>query len=300
MNCALLQAGDIQTIVGDASRNGVGGQQYCGLWSLTSKHRQFNAFGNSFAGLIPGEIRGKSPTLEVIDDRTTVLARAADESYPVDVRAEYTVNAPYYVDHTLTFVDEQDLRRDGCDFRETSWCCYMNCPDDPRLHFLSGGQWHRYISPSHGVASNIAPGYIPEHGIEDWPVKSDWRKQRLNDRPFHWDRCDFRFDEPFYYGRLANMVMILVFDTPRWLRFFCSPSGGGTSLIPDQACPAWDFEWVIPQSDYEVGKEYSFRVRLIYKRFISDDDVLEEYRKVQAELGFKRIPDNKPDAGDGK
>ena len=62
-HCEMLQAGEIQAIVGDASRNGVGGQQYCGLWSLTSKHRIFNAFGNSYAGLIPGEIRGNSPTL---------------------------------------------------------------------------------------------------------------------------------------------------------------------------------------------------------------------------------------------
>ncbi len=46
-HCQLLQAGDIQAIVGDASRDGVGGPQYCGLWSLTSRHRAFNAFGNS-------------------------------------------------------------------------------------------------------------------------------------------------------------------------------------------------------------------------------------------------------------
>jgi hypothetical protein len=227
-----------------------------------------------------------------VDDTTAVLARAADESHPVDVRAEYTVNAPYYVDHILTFMDKQDVRGDGCGFRETSWCCYMNCPDDPRLHFLSGGQWHRYISPSHGVGSNIAPGYIPERELEDWPLKSDWREQRLNDRPFHWDRYDRRFDEPFYFGRLGNMVMILIFDRPKGLRFFCSPTGGGSSLVPGQSCPAWDFEWVIPEAEYRIGKEYSLRVRLVYKPFVSEHDVLEEYRMAQAELGFERIPDN--------
>ena len=52
-HCQLLQAGEIQAVVGDASRDGVGGTQYCGVWSLTSKHRQFNAFGNSYAGLLP-------------------------------------------------------------------------------------------------------------------------------------------------------------------------------------------------------------------------------------------------------
>ena len=291
MHCALIQAGEIQAIVGDASRDGVGGRQYCGLWSLTSKHRQFNAFGNSYAGLLPGALRGKSPILQVVDEATCVLSRAADESYPVDVRAEYSVREPCYVDHTLSFVDNKDVRKKGCSFREVSWCCYMNCPDDLRLHFISAGQWHHYNSPAHGVASNIAPSYIAEGELEDWPLKSDWRSERRDDRPFHWDRYERRFDQPFYYGRLGAMAMVLVFDTPRWLRFFCSPSGGGSSLVPGLKCPAWDFEWVIPEADYEVGREYSLRVRLIYKRLVSADDVLAEYRRSQAELGFERAPD---------
>jgi hypothetical protein len=291
MHCALIQAGEIQAVVGDASRDGVGGRQYCGLWSLTSKYRPFNAFGNSYAGLLPGPLRGKSPTLQVVDETTCVLSREADGVYPADVCSEYTVREPCYVDHSLSFVDTKDTRRAGCGFREVSWCCYMNCPEDPRLHFISGRQWHHYISPAHGVASNIAPSYLAESELEDWPIKSDWRKERRNDRPFSWDRYERRFDQPFYYGRLGEMAMILVFDTPRWLRFYCSPSGGGSSLVPGRKCPAWDFEWVIPEADYEVGKEYSLRVRLIYKRFVSADDVLAEYRRSQAELGFERPPD---------
>ena len=287
-HCALLQTDEIQVIVGDASRNGVGGQQYCGLWSLTSKHRQFNAFGNSFAGLISGEIRRKSPILKIVDNKTCTLSRKADKLYPVDVCTEYKVSAPYYIDHSLTFADREDVR-EGCDFREVSWCSYMNCPDDSRLHFLSNSQWNRYISPKHGVEANIAPAYIPEHELEDWPVKSDWSKQALNDRPFHWNRCNYKFSQPFYYGRMGNMVMILIFDTPRWLRFFCSPTGGSRSLIANQTCPAWDFEWVIPKSDYKIGKEFCFRTRLVYKQFVSDNDVLEEVHKAQTELGFEKI-----------
>jgi hypothetical protein len=166
----------------------------------------------------------------------------------------------------------------------------MNCPEDPCLHFLSGGQWHRYISPAHGVACNIAPAYVAHADLEEWPIQSDWRKERLNDRPFHWDRYEHRFDQPFYYGRLGNMALILVFDTPKWLRFFCSPSGGGDSLLPGRTCPAWDFEWVIPASEYRVGREYAFRLRLVYKPYVSDEDVLEECRRTQDELGFEKAP----------
>ena len=289
-HCAMLQTNEIQTVVGDASRDGVGGQNYCGLWSLTSKHRRFNAFGNSFAGLIPGEIRGKSPVLEVVDDTTAALVRTADESHPVDVRATYSVQAPCYVDHILTLTDQTDRRQQGCSFREVSWCCYMNCPEGPRLHFLSNGEWCRYISPRHSVQANIAPSYVLDAQLEQWPLKGEWREGHEDSRPFHWDRHGRTFDEPFYFGRLGDMVMILVFDTPKWLRFFCSPSGGGASLILGQECPAWDFEWVIPEQDYQVGRSYTFNMRLVYKRFVSGEDVLEEFRRTQEELGFEQGP----------
>lgn len=287
-HCALLQTDEIQAIVGDASRDGVGGRQYCGLWSLTSKHRPFNAFGNSYAGLLPGEIRGKSPHLERIDDSTCVLSHLASDSYPVDARAEYRLRPPYYIDHTLTVTDRKDVRKAPCRFREVSWCCYMNSPEDSHLHFLSEDEWFAYISPEHGIDSNIAPSYVPNDQLEMWPA----REKTPDGKwwvPFHWDRIERRFDEPFYYGRLGNMVMILIFDDPRRLRFYCSPSGGGGSLLPGQSCPAWDFEWVIPGSEYQVGKEYRFRVRLIYKPFVSDDDVLQEFHKAQSDLGFEQV-----------
>lgn len=299
MHCELLQTRELQVIIGNTARNGVGGRQYCGVWSLTSKHWPFNAFGNSYAGLI-GESRGRQPSLSMPDGRTCVLSQKADdhavpvgatEEYPVEVQETFRAAEPYYLDYTLSFVDKKDVRGyrfKGYRLRETAGCCYMNSPADPRLHFLSGGEWHRYISPAHGVAASIAPSYISDETLEDWPVKSDWHKKPLGDRPFYWDRYKHRFDEPFYYGRLGPMALILVFDQPQQLRFFCSPNGGGNSLVPGQACPAWDYMWVIPASEYAVGKKYTFRLRMIYKKFLSDDDVMEEYRKAQAELGFER------------
>lgn len=278
-HCEMLQAGEIQAVVGDAARNGVGGPQYCGLWSLTSQHRVFNAFGNSYAGLIPGEIRGKAPVLEAVDEQCVRLRHAPSATRPVAAVAEYRVAAPYYVDHTLTICDEKDVRHPQCDFREVSWCCYMNCPADPRLHFRSGGTWVSYLSPKHGEAANLAPAYVPNAELERWPART-----AAEPGYFHWDRAALRFDDPFYYGRVGEMVLILIFrDHPRWLRFFCSPSGGGGSLFAGQTCPAWDFEWVVPAAAYAVGREYRFRLRLVYKRFVSNDDVLAEVAKAREE-----------------
>ena len=281
LHCQLIQAGDIQAVIGDASRDGMGGTQYCGVWSLTSKHRAFNAFGNSYAGLLPGPLRGRAPTLAVIDDNTVALSRQADGTRASETRATYRIAPPNIIDHTLEFRDCADLRGAGCDFREVSWCSYMNSPEDIRLHFLSGGDWRSYNSPEHGVASNIAPAYLTEDELERWPERTP--------HPFHWGRCDFGFDQPFYYGRQGAMVLIFIFDTPRWLRFFCSPSGGGPSVLAGLTSPAWDFEWVIPAADYEVGRTYSLRTRLVYKPFVSNDDVLAEYERAVAELGFETV-----------
>ena len=277
-HCHLIQAGDLQAVVGDASRDGAGGPQYCGLWSLTSQHRVFNAFGNAYAGLLPGELRGKAPVLEAIDGTTAALRRDADDQRPSSARALYRAVAPHTIEHELTVRDEADLRPPGCDFREVSWCCYMNCPEDPRIHFRSGGDWQRYISPRHGVHSNVAPAGLDADALEAFPA------DRGPERPFHWDRAPFRFDEPFYYGRLGSMLLLLVFSQPRWLRFFCSPSGGGGAMVPGRTCPAWDFEWVIPTGDYAPGRDYTFRVHLVYKRFVSDDDVLAEVARARAAL----------------
>lgn len=283
----MIQAGELQAIIGNAARNGVGGTQYCGVWSLCNRQRPFNVFGNAFAGLIPDEIRGLGPLLQVIDDQKAVLHRAADARRPVDVTATYQLRPPYYLDHCMTIIDRESMVKPEYPWREAAWCSYINCPEDSRLHYLSRGEWHRYISPSHGVACNIPPAFLSQKDLERWPVP-----ELRNGLPypfFHTGHYDHGFDQPFYYGRVGAMVLIHVFDQPRRLRFFCSPSGGGRSLLPAHTCPAWDFLWLIPAAEYAVNREYTFRMRLIYKQFVSDEDVLDEVRRSQADLNFETL-----------
>lgn len=288
-HCALIQTGEIQAVVGDAARDGIGGPQYCGLWSLASIHRPFNAFGNAYAGLLPGEIRGKAPRLEIVNDSTVALTRDADEKYPSHCRATYEVRSPNVILHTLAIRDERSMlvRGTATPFREVSWCSYMNSPEDSRLNFLSGGQWMRYIPPKHGVGSNIAPSYITPEQLEKLPAQHDTPNGYRE--PFHYDRIRETFDQPFYFGRLGHMMALYVFDQPRWLRFFVSPSGGGSSILPGKSCPAWDFHYLIPEKEYRVGGEYTFRVALVYKLFVSDEDALQTARDTQNTFGFERV-----------
>jgi hypothetical protein len=285
MHCALIQSEELQAIVGDCSRNAAGGTQYCGLWSLTSRERVFNCFGNSFAGLLPGELRGRGGVrLEMIDERSAALAKAATDQDPTEARATYRFVGPNVLEHTLTIRDTRSRLAADLGYREVSWCSYMNSPEDIRLHFLSAGQMTAYISPEHGLGSRLAPSYIPEAQIEKTPPQDEKRQ------PFHVHWASLKFDAPFYYGRLGHMVLLYVFDNANDLRFFCSPSGGGGSLLPGQSCPAWDFLWIVPAAKYEVGREYTFRLRLVYKPYVSDDDVLAEVTRVRAEMEAAPLP----------
>jgi len=279
-HCQLLRAGEIEAIIGDGSR----ARNHPGIWLLTSEHRPFNVFHNRSAAMLGGGLRNRNPVLERIDETSCVLKKEATEDDPSVIRAVYRILAPYYLDYEHTIKDTENRIPQGLSFRSVGWANYTSSPDDLRIHFLSNGEWFRWAPEHHGgPGSSIAPGYIPDEELEVWP-------EDYPDPSFWWyKRHERRFDEPFFYGRFGDMVLIWVFDTPRWLRFFLSPEGGGRSLIPGKTSTAWDFEYIIPEKDYRVGKEYTFRVRLIYKKYEGDEDVLREVRKAQEELGFEKV-----------
>ncbi|MFC1544631.1 hypothetical protein ACFL4X_00550 [Gemmatimonadota bacterium] len=287
MHCQLIRAGEIEAIVGDGS----GLRTRPGLWTMSSIKHHFSIFKNMSSGMLTGEFRGKADTkLEYVDDSTSVLKREPTDDYPVKATMVIRARSPYYLDTELTIRDAIDLSTDKNllgenpflgDERQVSYNCYVNSPDDTRIHFLSGGQWERFIPSVHsGPGSSIAPAYLNDSELEVWPESDDPR--------FHWyQRYEKRFDRPFYYGRFGKMVLILVFDKPRWLRFYISPTGAGASLIPGQQSPAWDFEWLIPRKDYRPNQDYLFRTCLVYKQFESDEDVIREVDKVQRDLGYE-------------
>ena len=67
------------------------------------------------------------------------------------------------------------------------------------------------------------------------------------------------------------MVLAYLFDAEEIIRFSQSPTGGG------EFNPAWDFQYIIPSP--QVGKKYSFNARMIFKPFISNDDITNEFKK---------------------
>jgi hypothetical protein len=94
---------------------------------------------------------------------------------------------------------------------------------------------------------------------------------RLN----HWVYDYPRFTRPFYYGLAGGgMVYMLMFDRS------CTPEDEiRFSLFKFKLKrfprPAWDFEYVV--HPVQEDKDYGFRGRAVWKRFISPEDCLREY-----------------------
>jgi hypothetical protein len=80
---------------------------------------------------------------------------------------------------------------------------------------------------------------------------------------------EYRYGAPYFFGRYEEMVLAFLFDSEEVIRFSQSPTGGG------KLNPAWDFQYLIPAP--KIGKIYSFNVRMVYKPFISERDIVDEY-----------------------
>ena len=94
---------------------------------------------------------------------------------------------------------------------------------------------------------------------------------KLNSWSYPWPR----FTKPFYYGRAAKgMVFLLMFNKAHTeedeIRFSLFKF-----KLPRFPRPAWDFQYVLRK--LERGKEYGFKARLVWKKFVSPEDCLKEY-----------------------
>ena len=119
-------------------------------------------------------------------------------------------------------------------------------------------RWIRGVTPSHGT--------LPTH------VASNDRRRFEHDDDFPltlaFNRSNYRYSEPWYYGVSHGMVFVQVFRPQDEIRLTQSPSGGG------QGNPAWDFQWFI--ENYQVGQRYQMVMRAVYLPFKSHEQIENE------------------------
>ena len=273
-----VDGGDIFCMIGGNSPHGAdlasGGMAWPGIWSLTSRHDIHSAFVNAFAGMTFSVLRHTDPPVPVqrLDSLRVALeccdppvwAGGLPPPTPIHLhsRAVYTVRPPHTVDMETVVTPTAPVG--GV---MLAWASYMNGPADSDIFIRHAGRWVRAHSPRHGVDATYAPASLSS--IQDDLRHFSAEERRTN---FVLGYSTQRFDEPVFCGFVRNMVAIFLFDRAAEMRITISPDGGGNSIIPGRANPAWDWWTYRPAMPAGVPRRY--RQRLVYKPWTNETDAL--------------------------
>jgi hypothetical protein len=212
------------------------------------------------------------------DGRSVLLVRdRKDCPWAISSTLQYTVIEPHSIDFEFrcTLHDPALFGRRG--YAILFFAHYMNDVAEVPIHFRgvdrpgAAEQW---------IAVDAPPGHA------DWNQGGTYRSRPAADLHYDvdlkfrlnsWSYDYPRFTRPFFYGRAANgMVFILMFD-----KLYTAEDEIRFSLFKFKLArhprPAWDFQYVIRQ--IEAQKQYGFRGRLVWKRFVSAEDCLREYMR---------------------
>ena len=213
-----------------------------------------------------------------LSETSAVLVRRREDC-PWDISStlKYTLTEPHAIDFEFRCTPYDPVRFGSRGYAIFFFANYMNDVIDPALHFrgveAAGGEekWIAGDAPQQHPDWNKGGTYRASNSAPtDYDADSNFR---LNS----WSYDYPRFTRPFYYGRAArDMVLMLMFD-----RSHSEVDEVRFSLfkfkLPAKPRPAWDFQYVIHR--VEAGREYGFRGRLVWKKWVSEPDCLQEYER---------------------
>jgi hypothetical protein len=199
------------------------------------------------------------------------LRQEGTEHWPLRSRLVYEVKGDA-IDFTYTGTPLADQwKKHG--YIGVFFASYLKAPEDMSIQFIGRSRpgrgddhprWIKHLPEKHGMAAN----HRPVGSTWDPPMDEGFKLELVK------GTSSFEYLYPFYFGRSGENVFILMFGRPHAggeLRFAQSPSGGG------KGNPAWDFVYFC--RDYAVGREFSFRVRAVCRKFTSAEDVARLYEQ---------------------
>ena len=260
MHSATLRAGDLTVVIGDDSDHGAGKAGYEGIWSLTHTQRDVNVFRPIYAGVIAHR---QPCTVVRLSETAAEIRREGGAAVE-----RFEVVAPHFIDYTVRF----KAGGTGAGWNTAS---YMNAPEDPAIYLInSAGEWMRHYDPEHGHAASVLPEGMEPPVLQTVPDAI----YPHGTNSFADAVSDLRFDpeRALFYGNIdGGMVLIYMFERGSEVIPYMSPSGGGFDADLQRKCPAWDFRYRL--QGLTAGEEVVLRTRLVYKPFVSEEDVLAEY-----------------------
>ncbi len=284
---AEFRSEELRCVIGNNASMGEHREGYNGVFNLTSIHQAETLFVPAYAGLnlehyFDGSDAGKDRKIlfeprvspmefRKIDDRTAMLHQPPTPYWNVESTTSFQLKDPYYIDVTFKCVPRKKRFQGGA--MGVFWASYINEPSDKSIYFLRRGAtldhplWQQFCTQYHDRDSTV------KHEADPF----EWTFVPTAPKSLFSNISAVTYAEPFYFGRRENMVWIVLFEKSEGIRFAHSPSGGGHNRAGDDTCPAWDFQFIVP--DYQVGKEYTMEYRVAYKPWVDRADVLNEARR---------------------
>lgn len=284
-HAATLRAGDLEAVIADNEEFPGHRAWYNGVHILRHRADTTNLFwprvaGLNFEHIYDGE-KWYEPAASLFEPRSSPmeLTRLAGDTvllhqpptalHKLESWTRFSLAAPHYVDMDFRCIPRAATFDRG--YIGLFWACYIDTHLSREYYFIgrkdgeTNNRWLAFLSPEHREAStlrHVDDRFDPTFAEKFPPM-------------LYTSFSPYRYAYPFYYGRRGEMVVILMFDQPGPIRFSHSPSSGG--LVTPDSNPAWDFQYLI--QDYQVGQEYGFRARMIYKPFVSEQDIIAEYER---------------------
>lgn len=286
MNAHTYNIGELTVRIGNNEPEDIHKRRYNGVFSLISKHEPVSPFVPLYAGLnlehvfdghqsdpdILFEPRIAPMEFRPVCENECQLYQPPTPFWGLESWTDFTILDPYYIDVTFYCKAHRNTYQHG--FIGLFWASYINAPDNKAIYFRGTVPdsksvfWHTLATQVHGRESTV----VHRDDVPELPITEDNRG--------HWlfnHYSPLRYADPFFFGRFNDMVLIYMFDRKEGIRITHSPSGGGTYLFDDYNNPAWDFQYIIP--GYELNKIYSLKYRFVYKKYVSREDVIQEYQQ---------------------
>ncbi|MFO1019378.1 MAG: hypothetical protein U0903_01565 [Planctomycetales bacterium] len=216
----------------------------------------------------------------------TLVRKWEDEPWKVSSRFTYRLVAPHFIDFDFRCTVDDPALFDPEKYAVFFFANYMHDVERVGLNFrginspVGNEEWIYADAPAGPKDWNQGGTYRHREGTE-LRMATD-QNFRLNT----WSYDFPRYTQPFYFGKAAHgMTLILMFDktatSEEEIRFSLFKF-----KLQKHPRPAWDFQYV--RKKLEAGKEYGFRGRLVWKKFVSPEDCLREYQTWSA--GLPRRP----------
>jgi len=198
--------------------------------------------------------------LRVVDQHTAELYQAPTPHYRLESCQRYRMLEDGTIELTVECIPRAKTFIN--DYVGLFWASYIHQPQSLDIHFKgresdrnSGARWIRGITPRHGVLST----HLAANDDRTFPHEDGFPLTLV------FNRSNFRYTEPWYYGVSHGMALVLMFRPQDRIRLTQSPSGGGNGN------PAWDFQCFFP--DFKQGQRYQIIMRAMYLPFESQEQI---------------------------